>query len=135
MNGPLSVKDIMMLAMNPLYPGHVDTNYQQISGGYMNAAPTVPTQPYQGMDMHMDTYQGSDAAAQEQFAPSPEPDFQEIEEEMAQMGQMEEIPYDSGLNAALIETAFANFFQSDTLEDMIEEPDMQRELRMFLDSF
>jgi len=134
MFGPLTAREIMSRSMDPLYPGHVDTNYQ-IGGGYMNASPALPAQPYEGMDMHLDTYQGSDAAIQEQSMPTPEPDFQEFEEEMSQMAQMEEISYNpGGLNAFFIESAFEEVSGS-KLEDMIEEPDMQRDLRMFLDSF
>ena len=134
MFGPLTAREIMSRSMDPLYQSHIDTNYQQISGGYMNAAPTVPTQPYQGMDMHMDAYENS-MDAQEQFLPTPEPDFQELEEEMSQMAQMEDIPYDSGMNEQFIHMSMDDFFGHDTLEDMLEEPDMQRDLRMFLDSF
>lgn len=136
MFGPPSVKDIMMLATNPLYPSHVDTNYQ-IYGGYMNAAPAVPAQPYEGMDMHLDPYQGS-MDAQEQFLPTPEPDFQEFEEDMAQMAQMEDIGYDPvGMNEFFIDQATDDFFGPDTLEDMLDDPefDVQRMRQMFFDSF
>jgi len=133
MFGPLTAREIMSRSMDPLYPGHVDTNYQQISGGYMNASPAVPTQPYAGVDMHLDPYQNSDAATQEQFMPAQEmqleQDRQEMEE-MAQMADMEEIPYDSGMNESFINHAMDDFFGHDTLENMLDDPDFDMQMRM-----
>ena len=127
MFGPLTARDIMMRSMNPLYPSHTDTNYQ-VGGGYMNASPAVPGQPYEGVDMHMDPYQGS-MDAQEQFMPTPEPDFQELE--MEEMAQMESIPYDSGMNEQFIQMSMDEFFGADTLEDMLDDPDMQMRMDFF----
>ena len=137
MHGPLTAREIMMRFVDPLYQSHTDTNYQQVSGGYMNAAPAVPAPPYEGTDMHLDPYQGS-MDAQEPFMPTPEPEFgQSLEfEDREEMAQMEDIPYDSG-NEFFIQQAMDDFFGPDTLEDMLDEPefDVQRMRQMFFDSF
>ncbi len=137
MHGPLTAREIMMRFVDPLYQSsHTDTNYQ-VYGGYMNASPAVPVQPYEGTDMHLDPYQDS-RDAQEHFMPTPEPEFgQSLEfEAREEMAQMEDIPYDSG-NEFFIQQAMDDFFGPDTLEDMLDEPefDVQRMRQMFFDSF
>jgi len=136
MHGPLTAREIMMRFVDPLYQSHIDTNYQ-VSGGYMNASPAVPVQPYEGTDMHLDPYQGSDTGMQEQFVPTPEPDFHEFEE-MEDMAQMEDISYDpGGMNESFINQSMEDFFGDDTLDDMLDDPefDVQRMRQRFFDSF